>query len=117
MDQYPVLRLSAPHRHQQCLQDNICRLAALHRPADDATGVEIDHNGQIGEAFLRSDVGDVRHSDPVRHLHVELSVQRVVDDHGRLAAIATRPASVADPGFDAGNQAVLRFLTRRRNYI
>jgi len=122
MDEHPVLRLPAPHRHQQCLQNNVRRLAALHRPADDTTGVEVDHDRQIGEAFLGPDVGDVRHPDPVRccHVelpiqrvvdghpdpvrccHVELPIQRVVDDHGRLAAITARPTLVADPGHDAG---------------
>ena len=102
MDEHPVLRFPAPHRHQQCLQNNVGRLAALHRPADDTTGVEVDHDRQIGEAFLGPDVGDVRHPDPVRCCHVELPIQRVVDDHGRLAAITARPTLVADPGLDAG---------------
>ena len=56
------------------------RLTALHCPADDTTGVEIDHDRQIGEALQRSDVGDVRHPDGVWRIHVELPIQRVVDD-------------------------------------
>ena len=100
MDQHLALRLSARHRHQQSLQNNVGRLTALHRPADDAAGIEIDHDGQIGEAFQRPDIGDVRHPDLVRVLHVELPVQRVIDDHGRLAAINARPAPVADLGLD-----------------
>jgi len=36
MDQHFGLRLPAPDRHQQCLQDDVGRLAALHRPADHA---------------------------------------------------------------------------------
>jgi hypothetical protein len=35
---------------------------------------------EVGEAFKGSDVGDVCHPHPVRGVHVELSVQRVVDD-------------------------------------
>ena len=74
------------------------RLTALHRPADDTAGVEVDHDCQIGEAFQRPDVGDVHRPDPVWCFHVELPVQGVVDDHGWFAAIAVRPALVADLG-------------------
>ena len=102
MDEHPVLRFPAPHRHQQSLQNNVGRLAALHRSADDTTGVEVDHDRQIGEAFLGPDEGDVRHPAPDRCCHVELPIQRAVDDHGRLAAITARPTLVADPGHDAG---------------
>lgn len=35
MDLHLVLWLPASHRHQQCVQDHVRRLAALHRPADD----------------------------------------------------------------------------------
>ena len=76
-----MFRLPAPHGHEQCLQDDIRRLATLHRPADDAAEVEIDHHSQIGKAFPYSDIGDVGHPGPVRCLHVELPIQRVVDDH------------------------------------
>jgi hypothetical protein len=81
MDQHPVLRLPTPHRHEQRLQDNVCRLTALHRPANDTTGVEIDHDGKTGKAFQRPDIDDVRHPDLVWFFHVELPVQRVVDDY------------------------------------
>ena len=48
--------------------------------ADDAAGVEIDHDGQIGEALVDPDASDVGDPDLVRHFHVELAVQRVVAD-------------------------------------
>jgi hypothetical protein len=76
--QYLVLQLPAPHRHQQRLQENVHCLTALHEPTDNATGIEINHDGQIGEALQRPDVGDVRHPDPVGCYHVEQPVQRVV---------------------------------------
>ncbi len=60
MDQNLVLWLSSPHGHQQRLQDNVRCLTALHRPTDDTTGIEIDHDSQIGESFQRPDVGDPR---------------------------------------------------------
>ena len=53
MDQNPALRLSTPYGHKQSLQDHVRRLSALHCPADDTTGVEIDHDRQIGEAGQR----------------------------------------------------------------
>jgi hypothetical protein len=57
----------------------------------------------VGEAFKGPDIGDVCYPDAVWRFHVELTVQRVVDNHGRLAAIASRPGPVADLGLDAGN--------------
>jgi hypothetical protein len=48
----------------QSLRHDFGRLAALHRPADHAAGKQIDDHGQIGEAFLRPNVGDVRHLLP-----------------------------------------------------
>ena len=102
MDEHLVLRLPAPHRHEQCLQNNICRLTALHRPADDTARVKVDHDSQVGKAFVCPDVGDVRDPNPVRCLHIKLSVQRVIDNDGRFAAIGARPTFVADLGFDAG---------------
>jgi hypothetical protein len=41
-------------------------LTALHRPADDTAGVEVDHDRQIGKAFQRPDVGDVGDPDAIR---------------------------------------------------
>ena len=108
MDEHPVLRFPAPHSHEQCLQDNVRRLAALHRPADDTTGVEVDHDSQIGKAFKGPDVGDIRHPDPVGDVHVELPVERVVHNYGRLAAAAAGPAPLGDLGFDAGQSGEAR---------
>jgi len=102
VDEHLVLRLPAPDGHEQCLQDNIRRLTVLHRPTDNATGMEVDHDGQIGEAFQRPDVGNIRHPNPVGRIHVELPIERVVDDHRWPAAMAARSALVADLGLDAG---------------
>ena len=102
MDQHLVLRLPAPEGYPQCPQNPIRCLTAVHGPADDAAGIEIDHDGQTGKAFQLPDIGDVRHPVPVRRSHIELPVQDVGDNHGRLAARAHRPALVADPGLDTG---------------
>jgi hypothetical protein len=59
VDQHLVLRLSPPDRHEQRLQHKFRRLTALHGPTDDTTGIEIDHDGQIGEPFDGPDLGDV----------------------------------------------------------
>jgi len=66
---------------------NACRTTSVvwqlcNGPANDTTGVEV-HDGQIGAAFQHPDIGNIRHPDPVRGLHVKLPVQRVIDDHGR----------------------------------
>ena len=101
MDQHSVLRLPAPHRHQQRLQDKVRGLSALHGPADHPAGVEIDNDGQIGEALQCPDICDVGHPDPVRRFNVELSVECVVNDHGWPAAVSAGPPFVTDKGFDA----------------
>jgi len=87
------------------LQNNICRLAALNRPSDDTAGVEIDNDSQIGKAFQRPDIGDVRDPDAIRFLNVELAVQGIVDDQRWLAAMVSRPALVANLRFDTSQFA------------
>ena len=62
----------------------------------------------MAQSPLETLMSSVRHPDPVRCIHVELPIQRVVDDHGRLAAIAARPTLVADPGPDAGQPGKAR---------
>jgi len=74
----------------------------LHRPANDTAGVEIDHHGEVGEAVLCPKLGHVRESGLVGRFHVELSLQRIINDDRGSAAMACRPAPVADLGSDAG---------------
>ena len=50
-DDWPI-RLSAPHGHQQRVQNEFSRKARLHRPANDLAGVEVEHHCQIQPAFL-----------------------------------------------------------------
>lgn len=100
-DQHPILRHSKAHGHEQGLQDYVRHLTALHRPADDTTRVEIDHDHQIGKASQCSDVGDVRHPDRVWRIHVELPLQRVIHHQGRFATVVARPKLAADLGLDA----------------
>lgn len=103
MHQNLFLWLSPPDSHQQRLQHDIRCLTALHRPADNRAGIEIDHHREIGEAFVGPDVGDVRDPRLVRTSNVELTVQSVVDDNGRPAAINSGTALVADLSLYPGN--------------
>ena len=59
VDRHPVLRFAPPYGHEQRLQHHIGGLPALHRPTFHAAGIEIDHDGQVGEAFQGADLGDV----------------------------------------------------------
>lgn len=102
MHQHTPLRLPPPDGRQQRLKDDIRGLPCLHRPPDDAAGEEIEHDRQIGEAFVGADVGDVCHPGLVRRLHVEPAIERVVDRQRGLAAVMARSALVADLRPDAG---------------
>ena len=95
VDQHLVFRFASPHRHKQGLQYDVRGLAALHRPADDTTGVEIDDDREIGEALTGSDIGDVRDPRRVWSLDVELPVERIIYDDGRPAAVDAGTAFVA----------------------
>ena len=110
MHQNLFLWLSPPDSHQQRLQHDIRCLTALHRPADNTAGIEIDHHREIGEAFVGPDVGDVRDPRLVRSSNVELTVQSVVDDNGRPAAINSGTALVADLSLYPGNPPQTRNL-------
>ena len=96
MHQYLVLWLSAPHRHESRLQDNVRGLTNLKRPTDNATGVEVDYGSQIGEALLRFYIGDVDYPNPVWRIYVDLPVQLVLDNYRWFAAIDARTVPVTD---------------------
>ncbi len=100
MDQHLVLRLSPPDGHQQGLQDDICRLTALHGPADHAPGIEIDDHREVGEALLRPHGGDIGHPDPVQEPQRRTSGRGCFDHDRWLAAITSGAALVKDPRLD-----------------
>jgi hypothetical protein len=83
--------------------------------AHNTTRKEVDHDGKIGKAFQCPDVGDVCHPDPVGLLHIELSVEAVVDDHGRSSAIAARSPPISDLGLIPAN--LVRRATRFRQHV
>jgi hypothetical protein len=47
MDQHPASWLSAPHRHEQGLQNEVRCLTALDGPADNTPRVQVDDDSQI----------------------------------------------------------------------
>lgn len=97
VDQQPLPRLAPPHRQVQRLQHHVGGLSTLRRPpspaiptalrcvgtlgcsAHHAAGVQVDHDGQIGEAFKCPNVGDVCHPGPIWRSHVKLAIQCVFD--------------------------------------
>lgn len=106
--QHLFLRLASPHGHKQSLENDIGGLAALHRPTDHTTRIEVDDNGEIGEALAGSNVGDVRHPGSVWSRHVELPVERIIDDDRRSATIDAGTAFVADLRLDPGEMRQTR---------
>ncbi len=71
-------------------------MAALRRPADNTTGIEINDDGEIGEALTGSDIGDLRDPGGVWSRDVELPVERIVYGDGRPAAVDAGTAFVAN---------------------
>ena len=64
MQDHRFSRLSLPQRHQHGLQHELPILATTHRPANDDTGVEINHNAQIQpQTASDTDIGNI--GDPL----------------------------------------------------
>ena len=102
VDEHLALWLSTPNRHEQSLQDDICRLTALHRQANDPPRVKINHDRPISEAFQRPDIRYVGDPRAIGLLNVELAIQRIIDNKRRLASMASRATLVPDPRPDTG---------------
>jgi len=71
-------------RHRQCRQYDVGVQARLDGPADDAPREEVDDNGQVQPALVRSYVGDVASPDAIGARDVERPVEGV--RHGNVAA-------------------------------
>lgn len=95
--------ISSPNHHKQGLQYDVRGLAALRRPADDTTGIEIDDDGEIGEALTGLDVGDGGDPCRIRIRDVELPVKRIIYDDGRPAAVDAGTAFVTNLHLYPGN--------------
>ena len=73
----PGLWLLAPIRCTQSIRDQRFRHAAVHRPADDFTGVKILNRRQKEPTFVARNVGDITHPDLIRCATKKLPIQRV----------------------------------------
>jgi hypothetical protein len=95
------LGLSPPDGREQGLEGKVGRHAGLGGPAGHATREEVDRHRQIQPPLMGLAVGDVRHPDALRGDDLELPVQGIGRDRGRLATIATGTALVANLCGDA----------------
>jgi len=64
-------------------------------PADDTTRIKVGDDGQIQEAFVGFDVGNIRHPSGIWCCHIKLPIQRIVDHDRWFAAMLTRLAWLA----------------------
>ena len=71
-------RLALRDRHVQRLDDDVGLEAGGHRPADDATAPDIEHDGEVEEAGPGRHVGDVRDPELVRARGGEVALDQVV---------------------------------------
>lgn len=101
VDQHLVLRFASPHGHKQSLQYDIGGLAALHCPADDPAGIEVDDDRKVSEALAGSDVCDVRDPGLVRSRYVTRSETRRNGLFEKQGTLTKTPAR----NFDAISQA------------
>lgn len=82
------------------MQRQVGRHAGLRGPADYAAREQINHDRQIQPPLVGPDMGDVCHPDLVWRINLELPIQGVGRDHGRLATISPRTSLIADLGGD-----------------
>jgi len=91
-------------------------LTALHCPADDPARIKID-DCKVSEAFAGADVGNVRDPGFVRSFDVKLTVERIVDNDGRPAAIFAGTTLVADLRLDPGKPGQTRDAVRAARFV
>ena len=77
MDNDLLDRLSTPHSHEQCPNDQVSLHTWLHCPPDDTPGEEVQHHGQKQLALMRADIGNVGHPCLIRLFHIKLLLQVV----------------------------------------
>ena len=77
----------APHGHHQRVHHELGGHALLHRPAHDATGVQVQHRSHVQPTFCCPDVGEVGHPLLVRAIGLELAVQHVVSHRAARAPV------------------------------
>lgn len=62
--------------HAQRISQDVRRYAQLQRPANDFPFEQVRHDGQVQPAFIRPQVGYVRHPGLIRHSRREISVKQ-----------------------------------------
>ena len=72
-----LLRVAAPHRHQDRVQHEFARQRGFRGPAYDPARVKIHHDGQIKPALPGAHVGNVGHPSPVRSFDGKTALQGI----------------------------------------
>ena len=89
-------RFATPYRRQERLHHHIAVQRRPHRPAHHLSREQVDHHGQVQPAFVRAQVGDVRHPVRVGFRRLELPIKMIRRHRRRLAAVMVRPTPIAD---------------------
>src|SRR5215210_1817271 len=71
-------------RHVQSIKHEIGFQVVRHGPADDLSGVCVEHEGEVEPSLPGPDVGDVRHPQPIRSLRGEVTLHQVGSRRGTL---------------------------------
>jgi len=82
-----------PDSHHQGIGHELRGHARLHRPANDATRVQVEHHGHVQPAFGSPEVGEVGHPLLVWCVCLELAVEHVACDGAALAAVGREPTT------------------------
>lgn len=77
VDDNPLLRFTAPHRHEKSLHYEVGVHPWLHRPTDNLTREEINYDGQEEPAFVGTDIGDIGNPSVVGALHGEILLKKI----------------------------------------
>ena len=72
-----VFGLASPHGHEERVQHEILSERGLGGPADNASGVQVHHDGQIEPAFPCAHIRDVRDPGGVRSWDGKAALQRI----------------------------------------
>jgi hypothetical protein len=93
---------STPDRHHQGIGDELGRHLCAHRPANDASGEQIDHRSDVKPAFRRPQVGEVCDPFAIGRRRHEGAVEHVGSDGGDLPLTQIgRQSTPARTGFES----------------
>lgn len=87
-------RMTALSGHLKSGQWEGGRHLSVHGVAHHRAGIQVEGDCQVQPTFFRRDIGDIRSSDLIGLLNLELWVQQVWKDRERVAAVGgTHPAA------------------------